>query len=685
LGSDKDKSMSAAELLRRAEERLNTQTEGARMPRTENEAQRLLHELQVHKVELELQIEELRQARVELDTALDKYTDLYDFAPVGYFTINHDGIILAANLTGAALLGVERSRLIGQHFGIYIPEKEKVVFADFREKVFASLNKESCVVTLARKGNSPLFAHIVATAFGQECRFAVIDITERLRMVDSLRESEDKFVKIFDSVPVGITISTLADGKFVDINEEGERLSGYRRDEVVGRTALEFNIWKDPLERARMIEDIQKQGVVHNREMKFIDKSGNVLSGLFSATIIDIKGKKHLLSMVSDISERKRAEEERERTLLKLEAVLENICEGVVISDLGGYIQTMNREALVLHEIENIEEVRQHFSEFQKTFELFDLEERPLSHKEWPLARVLRGERFADNEVRVRNKVTGKSWVWSYSGSQVHDKSGDIILTVITMHDITERKLAEAEIARLNVSLAGRAADLEVVNRNLEAFNYTVAHDLRQPLNVISSYCQVIKEMCGDKLDEQCLECLQKSYESTMHMNSLIEALLEFSRLADAPLKLNWVDLSSIAEQVAEELKASEPTRRVDIRIPDRIVAFGDALLVHVVLANLIGNAWKYTAAREEAVIEFGVSEIDGRLAYWVRDNGSGFDMANVDKLFTPFKRLPCSEEFMGFGIGLATVERIIRRHGGKIWAEGEPGKGATFYFTLGT
>jgi len=166
-------------------------------------------------------------------------------------------------------------------------------------------------------------------------------------------------------------------------------------------------------------------------------------------------------------------------------------------------------------------------------------------------------------------------------------------------------------------------------------------------------------------------------------MNQLIEVLLQFSRLAHAELNWDRVDLCSMAREVANGLKETEVARRVDIRIADGMVANGDENLLRVVLANLLGNAWKYTAKREAAAIEFDTTEIDGQLVYFVRDNGAGFDMADAAKLFVPFQRLPGAEESRGFGIGLATVERIIRRHGGKVWAEGEKGKGACFYFTL--
>lgn len=259
---------------------------------------------------------------------------------------------------------------------------------------------------------------------------------------------------------------------------------------------------------------------------------------------------------------------------------------------------------------------------------------------------------------------------------------GKVVRSMSVIIDVTERKRAQEEIEKLNADLAARAAELENANQELEAFNYSVSHDLRKPLAVINGYCQVILELCGHSLDSQCREYMQQIYSGTRSMNQLIDALLKFSFLMHAEQHREDIDLSRIANIVAAELALAEPGRRVTFRISSGITANGDADLLQVVLENLIGNAWKYSGKQEEAVIEFGMMENEGKPAYFVRDNGAGFNMAHADRLFKPFQRLH-SREAEGHGIGLATVERIITRHGGKVWAEGEPGKGATFYFTL--
>lgn len=240
------------------------------------------------------------------------------------------------------------------------------------------------------------------------------------------------------------------------------------------------------------------------------------------------------------------------------------------------------------------------------------------------------------------------------------------------------------QIRILSRDLAERADELEEANRELETFNHTVAHDLRKPLTVINGYCQTLMALCNEKLDEECIRFIQEAYEGTLRMNRLIDALLLFSQTAHAEPKRETVDLSRTAEELAEELKLAEPWRRVSFRIAPELAVEGDANLLRVMVANLFGNAWKYTSDREEAMIEFGALDVDGRTTFFVRDNGIGFAGSEAGEIFTPFRRLPEGERMGGLGIGLGTVERVVRRHGGKIWAEGEPGKGATFYFTLG-
>jgi light-regulated signal transduction histidine kinase (bacteriophytochrome) len=261
-------------------------------------------------------------------------------------------------------------------------------------------------------------------------------------------------------------------------------------------------------------------------------------------------------------------------------------------------------------------------------------------------------------------------------------------MMLLAIEDITEKKHAMEEIKKLNVELEERVlkrtGELTAANLELEAFSYSVAHDLRAPLRGTSGFAQILLEEYNEKLDARGKDYLQRICLSSQRMGQLIDDLLSLSRLARDKMLQNRVDMTRLAESIAAELKKAQPERHVDFAIAQGIEATGDENLIRIILLNLLNNSWKFTSKHSNARITFGMDEKNGEKIYWVRDDGVGFDMKYVDTLFGVFKRLHSVDEFQGTGIGLAIVQRIIRRHGGRIWVNGEVEKGATFYFTLG-
>lgn len=251
------------------------------------------------------------------------------------------------------------------------------------------------------------------------------------------------------------------------------------------------------------------------------------------------------------------------------------------------------------------------------------------------------------------------------------------------IREVSERKRAEEDIRKLNTQLVQQTAQLSASNKELEAFSYSVSHDLRAPLRGIDGFSQAVLEDYADKLDESGKSFLHRVRAASQRMSQLIDAMLNLARLTRAEIRSQTLDMSGMVGAILEDFHKIEPDRQVEIVVAKNLFATADPQLIRAVLENLLGNAWKFTRQREDARIEFGYEPYKGQPAYFVRDNGAGFDMTYAHKLFGAFQRLHAYTEFPGVGVGLATVHRIIQRHGGQIWADGAVGEGATFHFTL--
>jgi PAS domain S-box-containing protein len=347
----------------------------------------------------------------------------------------------------------------------------------------------------------------------------------------------------------------------------------------------------------------------------------------------------------------------------------------ILMLDPGGLITTWNDGAERIKGYRAEEIIGEHFSKFY-TPEAVALDKPFLE-----LKIAADQGRFEEEGWRVRKD--GSVFWASVVITALRDATGQLRGYGKVTRDITHKREAEEEVVRHQKELARSNSSLMVANDELESFSYSVSHDLRAPLRTIDGFSHALLEDCGDRLDETGKNHLSRIRAATQRMGVLIDDLLNLSRLSRTEMHTQSVDISAMAFSVAGDLQKSQPERRVQLLVEGGLETTADPGLLRAVLENLLSNAWKFTSKRASARIEFGVTHEDGTPTYFVRDDGAGFDPAYADRLFGAFQRLHSMSEFAGTGVGLATVQRIVQRHGGRIWAKSAVGHGATFYFTL--
>jgi PAS domain S-box-containing protein len=501
------------------------------------------------------------------------------------------------------------------------------------------------------------------------------EIVERKRVEDALIKSEGQLRRLSDAGILGIVTSD-RDGTVLSANRAFLDIIGYTADDLAAGKIRRSELTPPELHALdeRAFEQLRTAGVASPWEKQYIHKDGHRVSVLVGAAIDTASGER--VAFVLDLSERKRAEEairrlEKEREAdAKLGAMLEAAPDAMVIVDPDGRIVLVNAETERLFG----------YTRDQLLDQPVDLlvPERlraPHAHHRAGYATSPTGRRaMGAGQQLVGLRRDGTEFPAEIRLSPIPTRDGLLVSSAI--RDVTERNAAEQ-------ALRAAKDGAEAAYADLEAFSYSVAHDLRAPLRAMSGYSTLLVEDYGDKLDGDGRDRLGRVVDAARRMSEIIDALLSLARLSRTEPRRERVDLTRLAHAVVEQLRAGDPHRAVDFVAADDLVVQGDPELLRLVLDNLLGNAWKFTARQPAARVELGRDDTSGTATYFVRDNGAGFDMALADKLFAPFKRLHTAAEFAGTGIGLATVQRIVRRHGGRIWAEGAQARGATFHFTL--
>lgn len=495
------------------------------------------------------------------------------------------------------------------------------------------------------------------------------DITDRRRVEQSLRESEEKFRTLMESSPTAVML--YQNNKWVYANPAAIEISGYTNEELQA-----MNFWDivhpddKKIVQERGEKRQQGEAAIRRYTFRIISKNGAVKWVDLSGATVNIGGSPAGIISVMDITERKIAEEELKRIQALNEAILDSVPGILYLFDNAGHLVWWNKMHEDLTGYSSDEMKGRHILDWFK-----DLEPDRTNVKNAMKEAMKTGSTSV--EARLLTKE-GKTIPMFFTPRKFNIGGVEHYLGIGV--DITERKKAEEEIMRLNETLEQRVKERTA---ELEAFSYSVSHDLRAPLRTIDGFSQVILEDYKDKLDDEGKSNLARIRRAAINMSNLIEDMLKLYKISRTEMDIKSVNLSTVARSIADELYRTQPERHVDFIIADDLEALADPGLIRDVFENLLGNAWKFTGKREKAEIEFGLTKKDNHDVYFIRDNGAGFDMENTGKLFAPFQRLHRIEEYSGTGIGLAIVKRIINRHGGRIWVDAQPGRGATFYFTL--
>jgi PAS domain S-box-containing protein len=807
------------------------------------DALKLVHELQVHQIELEMQNEELLHAAAAVDESRARYSDLYDFAPAGYATIDDRGIVLEANLTFARMMGHERGFMLHRQFSSFVAPQDREFFKTYIQRLISADNKTAFEIKLARKDNSIFDAQIETAglknsdASAQHFLLAILDVSERKKLEDALRHSEarlESLLKIAQyqaasnqdlldfALNEAIVLTSSRIGYIYHYDEAKKEFTldtwskGVMEECTIAEKQTVYQlektgIWGEAVRQGKPI--IVNDFHAHNPLKKGYPEGHSVLHNFLTVPVVmqgrivgvvGVANKKTgytdndsrqltlLMNTAWTIMDRKRMEERLRESEEKYRTLVETADDVIVLTDLTGkqlfrnnsfytslgydvgetvdpdgfaqvhpedkpLIQGLVKELIEKGTMSSEYRVKnkrgEWISRFAKSTLIRDREGRPQSFL--AIIRDITERKLAEEALRKSEKqyrtlfesmdegfalcemiydeagrpvdfryievnpafarltglpserVKGRTvkevipgiepfWIETY-GRIVKTGHGERIDNpvaelgkhfelyawrsdpgrfAVVFNDITDRVQAE-KLLRV------QSEDLVLANKDLEAFGFSVSHDLRNPLHSIAVCCAVIAKDLETTMGKNSREAIGHILKSTQRMSQVITDLLALSSIARQDVHREETNLSEIVKGFHAELKSFNPDRDVEFTVEPDCIANADSGFVRILIENLVRNAWKYTSKTNRAVIKFGLQGNDGQTTYFIRDNGVGFDMSDADRLFKPFNRLHSDKDFKGTGIGLAIVKRIVDKHHGAIWAEAEKDKGATFFFRL--
>ena len=644
----------------------------------------------------------------------ERFMALFRSNPVACLVQSIDrGVIVDCNQAFCKLSGYSRDELLDTELPpMWVEPAERQAF---RTHIESSGHVQGMAAKGQRRDGSvydtQIHAEVVQHGDERLLLTMVLDVSAETASRVALEKSRERFSKAFNFSPLGMTITRMSDGRFIEVNPANERVLGYTQADFAGKTATEAGVWLSEADREHYASTLRREGRLVGYETRMRAKSGNVVDVRIWAEMIDIEGEDCALSFTLNVA----AEKQREAMLLTVaegvsgetgEAFFRSLAEqlakvigadGVVIGELD-HARRLNTLSLLWSGAQQ----PNHNCDIS-----FTLCDQALTQPEMLLFEnpapgpMLLKPPFSDVDLSVfvglplrdadGSPVGLLSAVWRERPQLQPDLQA--LLTIFASRCNAEllRLRRDREILQLQSTLEQRVHErteqLEYLNRELDSFAYTVSHDLKSPLRSIDGFSHLLREQMDERMNDDDRDLFNRIDASVQRMSSLITDLLSLARVSQGSLQRMDVNLSELAEDVIRQERHRDPARAVQVKIEPGLMANCDARMAQIVLENLLGNAWKYTRHQAAATIEFGKAlRPPGQPAvFLVRDNGAGFDMARAERLFKPFNRLHAASEFEGSGVGLATVRRILERHGGHIRGEGEVGKGSVFEFSFGS
>lgn len=538
------------------------------------------------------------------------------------------------------------------------------------------------------------------------------DLTERNRVALKIRQSEDKYRKVFQTAPDAITINRLSDGMYTSVNNGFTKIFGYNEEEVIGKTSREINIWNIYEERTDFIHLVQTNGFIENFEAKFNTKNGKIIDALVFSSVIELEGMPHILTITRDITQKKHNEDALKKSTAIFNAALKSMTDAVFISNLEGEIIEFNDAFATFHRFQSKEECLNRLDDYPDILEVYQSNGEQVALDMWAVSRALRGEQVMNEEYSLRRKDIGETWVGSYSFGPIRNDKGEITGSVVVGRDVTERKKAELllqekakeievqneeyqqlneELIQTNEELIEAKERAEQSDRLKTAFLQNMSHEIRTPMNAIMGFAELLIEEFDDK--EKLAEFSQIINQRCSDLLDIINEILDVAKIESGQLPVNLEEckidalFSEISLFFKEFQKRQDKqhlnfTVNLSYNMSDSVILV-DKVKLKQILINLISNAFKFT---EKGEIKIGCKVDDNkRLIFYVSDTGIGIPVDKQNFIFERFTQIESGHDrkYGGTGLGLSIAKGLVHLLGGEIWVDSELHKGSTFYFTF--